>query len=92
PVEGWPVLNQKAWIIILWLAFINTAFAYILYNHALKTITALEMNVILNLSPLGTAIIAWFILDESLALIQILGMVTVVIGVILVQVKGNRKK
>ena len=92
PVEGWPVLNQKAWTIILWLAFINTAFAYILYNHALKTITALEMNVILNLSPLGTAIIAWFILDESLALIQILGMVTVVIGVILVQVKGNRKK
>ena len=92
PVEGWPVLSQKAWIIIFWLAFINTAFAYILYNHALKTITALEMNVILTLAPLGTAIIAWFTLGESLALVQILGIVTVILGVILVQIKGNRKK
>ena len=91
-IEGWPVLNHKAWTIVLWLASINTAFAYVLYNHALKSITALEMNVILNLSLLGTALLAWLILYESLWLVQILGIFTVIIGVILVQVKGNRKK
>jgi len=92
PLEGWPIFNQKVLLIILWLAIINTAAAYILYNHALKTITALEMNVFLNLSPLGTAALAWIFLGESLTLNQLLGVAIVIIGVTLVQVKRDSQK
>jgi drug/metabolite transporter (DMT)-like permease len=92
PLEGWPIFNQKVFLIILWLAIINTAIAYILYNHALKTITALEMNVFLNLSPLGTAALAWFFLGESLTLKELYGVVIVIIGVTLVQVKRSNSK
>lgn len=91
-VESRPVLSLNGWFIIAWLAIVNTAFAYFLYNHALKTITALEMNVLLNLSPLGTALLAWLILGETLSAIQILGVLIVIVGVTIVQVSGNRKK
>ncbi|MCD4673854.1 MAG: DMT family transporter [Anaerolineaceae bacterium] len=87
PMEGWPIFDQKVLLIILWLAIINTAVAYFLYNHALKTITALEMNVFLNLSPLGTAALAWLLLGESLTGKKLLGIAIAIIGVTLVQVK-----
>jgi drug/metabolite transporter (DMT)-like permease len=85
PLEGIPVFTTTAWSIVLWLAIVNTAFAYVLYNHSLQVLTALEMNVMLNLTPLGTAFLAWLFLDESLSIAQIIGIVTVIIGVILVQ-------
>lgn len=92
PLEGLPVSSAIGWGIILWLAVINTAFAYLLYNHSLQVLTALEMNVMLNLSPLGTALLAWLILDERLSIIQIAGLITTIIGVILVQWKGEFPK
>jgi drug/metabolite transporter (DMT)-like permease len=85
PLEGMPRAPLTAWGIVLWLATVNTALAYMLYNHAIQVLTALEMNVILNLSPLVTAIIAWLVLDEKLSAIQILGIIVVIVGVILVQ-------
>lgn len=91
-IEGFPTLNLTAWSIVIWLATVNTAFAYILYNHALQTLSALEMNIMFNLSPLGTALFAWVLLDERLNIIQIMGMATVIIGVILVQQTGRRSK
>lgn len=85
PLEGLPIAPLGPWLIILWLAIINTALAYILYNHALQTLTALQMSVMLNLSPIGTAILAWLLLDERLTLLQIGGIVVVVIAAFLVQ-------
>ena len=85
PLEGMPVFTPRAWYIVLGLAIINTALAYILYNHALQVLTAIEMNTLLNLSPLGTVILSWLLLDEALTAVQIVGMVIVIAGVMLVQ-------
>ncbi len=85
PLEGIPDFSGSGWAIILWLAVINTACAYLLYNHALKTLTALEMNVMFNLGPVGTALIAWPLLGEQLSAVQIVGMVMVILGVVGVQ-------
>lgn len=71
--------------IILWLAVINTIFAYLLFYHSLRVLTALEFHVLLNLSPLGTAVLAALILGERLNLTQIIGMITVIMGVSIVQ-------
>jgi drug/metabolite transporter (DMT)-like permease len=84
PLEGLPAFSLTGWGIVLWLAVINTAFAYLLYNHSLQVLTALEMNVMLNLSPLGTAVLAWLLLDERLSIIQISGMIIAIIGVVFV--------
>jgi len=85
PWEGVPSFSADGWGIVLWLAVVNTALAYLLYNHSLQVLTALEMNTLLNLSLLVTAALAWFMLDESLTLVQIIGMVAVIVGVAVVQ-------
>jgi drug/metabolite transporter (DMT)-like permease len=88
-VEGLPGFTPTAWLIIGWLAVINTSFAYFIYNRSLQVLTALEMNVLLNLGPFGTALLAWILLGETLTHIQILGMVVVVTGVVFVQARTN---
>jgi len=85
PLEGLPTLTLNGWAIVLWLALVNTSLAYVLYHHSLQELTALEMNVLLNLCPLGAALLAWLLLGETLTAVQILGMIVVIFGVTLVQ-------
>ncbi len=84
-IEGLPLITWRGFLIVSWLAIINTAGGYLLYNHALQELTALEMNMVMNLSPLFTALLGWILLGEILSLRQIIGMLVVVGGVILVQ-------
>ncbi len=95
-VEGLPNSGQSltepglaGWAIVLWLAAINTALAYLLYNHALQTLTALEMNALLNLSPLGTALLAALFLHEQVVPAQLIGIVVLILGVSAVQWGGR---
>lgn len=39
-VEEWPRLDSRSWAIILWLAVVNTAFAFTLWNHTLRRLLA----------------------------------------------------
>ncbi len=89
--EGVPQLSLRVGGILLWLAVPNTAVAYMLYNHSLRNLTALEMTVMLNLSPLGTALLAWLLLGERITLIQLVGMVVLIVGVVLVQQRTRRR-
>lgn len=91
PLEGIPLLPTKSVGIVLWLAIVNTALAYVLYNHSLQILTALEMSVMLSLTPLGTALLAWWLLGERLGFVQIIGIVVMIIGVIFVQRTHNNQ-
>lgn len=83
--EGPPHMPLFAWGVILGLAAVNTLIAYLLFNHSLQRLTAVEANVMLNLTPLGTAIIAWGTLRERLTPLQIVAMLLVVAGASLAQ-------
>jgi len=89
-VEGIPHLSMPAWGVVLWLAVVNTALANAIYNHSLRVLTALEMSVMFNLAPLVTALLAWVLLQERLDGVQVAGIVTVIIGVLLVQHSPTR--
>ena len=91
-IEGLPRFSVTGWGLVVGLAVVNTACAFVLYNHALTVLPAFELSAILNLTPLMTAGWAWLILSERLSLVQIAGMVTVIIGVLVVQLgkKGTR--
>lgn len=84
-IEGVPTFIPQAWGMVVFLAVINTAIAYVLYNHALKVLAAFELSVILSINPLITVLWSWLLLGERLQSLQILGMAVVVIGVALVQ-------
>lgn len=94
--EGAPTFSPAAIAVILWLSVVNTALAYTLWNHALRTLKAFELNVLSNLTPLATASMAWFLLREPLHPHQIIGILVVLSGVTLVQwgaqpdAEGNR--
>lgn len=77
PLEGWEA--------VLWLAVVNTALAYVLYNHSLQTLTALELNALVSLSPLVTALLAAIFLGERVTALQVMGLVIAVLGVVMVQ-------
>lgn len=84
-VEGTPRLTGTALLVVVWMAVVNTALAYLLYNHAMQTLTAFEVNIMMNLTPLATAGLAWRFLGERLEAVQIAGMLIVIAGVGLVQ-------
>jgi drug/metabolite transporter (DMT)-like permease len=88
PLEGLPKLTLNGMGIVLLLALVNTAVAYLLYNHALQSLTALQMNLVLNLSPFVTALLAAVILGEALVPVQWLGMTVATVGVALAQRGG----
>ncbi len=78
--------------VVVWLAVVNTAIAYVLYNHSLQVLTALEVNIMMNLTPLATAALAWVMLGETIEPAQVVGMIIVIVGVGLVQWRGPRRK
>lgn len=91
-VEGVPDFSGRAIFIVLWLALVNTALGYWVYNRALRKLTALKMNMIMNLAPFFTALLSWIILGEHLTGIQYFGMIILVGGVAFVQLgKPNPK-
>jgi drug/metabolite transporter (DMT)-like permease len=92
PLEGPPRISPAGWGIILWLALINTVIAYMLYHHSLRVLTALELNVLLNLSPLGTALLAAILLNERLTSLQFVGIIIAIIGVVVVQWRNRTAK
>ncbi len=85
-LEGWPSLDGRGWAIIAWLAAVNTAFAFTLFNRALRVLTAVESSTILNLLLVMVAIMAWIFLGEALDARQVLGLAVVTVGVAIVQI------
>jgi drug/metabolite transporter (DMT)-like permease len=84
-VEGMPDFSGRSIFVVLWLALVNTALGYWVYNRALRKLTALKMNMIMNLAPFFTALLSWIILGEHLTGIQYFGMIIMVGGVAFVQ-------
>jgi drug/metabolite transporter (DMT)-like permease len=83
--QGFGTLSIKQWLIIGWLALVNTAFAFTLWNRTLQTLTAVESSIINGTMLPQIAILAWLFLDEPLNLRQILGITFVGVGTMVVQ-------
>jgi drug/metabolite transporter (DMT)-like permease len=88
-IQGMPVLNVQGWLIVGWLAAINTALAFTLWNTALRELKAVEANTINNTMLIQIALLAAIFLNESLSLRQWLAIAVVAIGVWLVQLRKN---
>jgi drug/metabolite transporter (DMT)-like permease len=86
-IEGVPPLTGQAWLIIGWLAVVNTAFAFTLWNHMLRTLTAVESSVMNNMMLIQIAVLAWIFLGEGLDVRQIGGLAIALGGILLVQLR-----
>jgi len=88
-VDGWPTLSLGNWGAIVWLAVVNSALAFTLWNQTQKTLTAMESSIINNLMLFQIAILAWIFLGEAMDSRQILGMLIAGVGTFLVQVRRD---
>ena len=89
--QGFGSLRIRDWAIIVWLAVINTAFAFTLWNNTLRILTAVESSVINSLMMPQIAILAYVFLGETLNIKEICGLVFVGFGVLIVQIKPRIK-
>lgn len=83
--EPLPRLTMTGVVILLWLVVVNTAFAYVLWNHALAQLKAFEQAMVANTMPLQIALWAWLFLGEELTPRMVIGLAVVVLGVLVVQ-------
>ncbi len=83
--EDVPRLSAPALLIVAWLAVVNTAVAFTLWNHALRRLTAIEAAGINNVMLIQIAALAWVFLDEPLDPAGIVGVLLVSAGVYLTQ-------
>jgi len=90
--EQLPTMTAQGWIITLWLSLVNTALAFLLWNHALERVEAFKLSILQNTMLIQIAILAWVFLGEELTLMKLTAMSMVFIGVILVQVTRKKPK
>jgi drug/metabolite transporter (DMT)-like permease len=84
--QGLGHIDPTQWLIIAWLAVVNTALAFTLWNLTLQTLTAVESSVLNNTMLPQIAVLAWLFLGESLSPRRLLGMILVGFGALIVQV------
>lgn len=88
--QGWPQLTLVHWLIIVWLAVVNSAFAFTLWNLTLRTLSAVESSILNNTMLFQIAILAWIFLGEDLNLRQLSGMVLAALGTLAVQLRRRQ--
>ena len=82
----------EMWICILALAVFCSSLAFIFYTIAVGKIGVSRCTVFSNLAPIFTAITSFFILDERLSILKIMGIFVVIFGLILTQKVKSKLK
>lgn len=91
-IETFPDLNLYSIILILWLAIINTAFAFTLWNYTLKTLRAVESSIINGTMLIQITLLSYIFLDENITIIKAAGIIIVTAGAFLVQVRRDSRQ
>jgi len=89
-IQGLPPISTQNILYLLWLAVINTALAFVIWNHTLRTLTAMESSIINGTMLIQIAILAWIFLGEGISLQEILGMALAAVGAVLVQLRTRK--
>ncbi len=85
-------MSMQSWLIVLWVAIINTVIAFILYYESMKYIEASLVQIMLNLIAVWGVLLSIFVLHETVTYLQIFGGIITVIGVIIAQMTYARRK
>ncbi len=78
------------WSIIIYIAIFPTAIAFFAWFEAMDKIDLPLLNVMQYLTPVFTIILAWLILAERISLLNTIGIILVIAGVMLIGTKSRR--
>lgn len=86
-VEGWSVPSLDLGWLIAWLALANTSGAFLIWNTVLRYMKAYEVSMLQNTMLIQIAFFAFIFLAETVTFGMLVGMATVLVGVVLVQLR-----
>lgn len=86
-IQGLPSISLQNVLYLLWLAVINTALAFTIWNYTLRTLSAMESSIINGTMLIQIAILAWVFLGEAITFQEGIGMLIAASGAVLVQLK-----
>lgn len=90
-IDGIPDLSGTAIAIVVWLAVVNTAWAFTLWNASLRRLAAVESSAINNTMLVQIAVLAWIFLDEAPGALGVVGIVVVSLGALAAQGVVSRR-
>jgi drug/metabolite transporter (DMT)-like permease len=82
-LDGWPEVSTRAAVLIVWLALVNTAAAFTLWNASLRHLSAVESSGLNNTMLIQIGVLAWIFLDEPLGVLGTAAVIIVSIGIAL---------
>lgn len=85
--QGLPQLSLSNWLAIIWLAIVNTAVAFTLWNKTMRILSAMESSIINSTMLIQIAILAWIFLGERVNWQEGIGMALAAAGVMIVQIR-----
>ncbi len=91
-IQGLPPLSVTEWTMIAWLAVVNTALGFTLWNNVQRTLSAMEASMIINTMMIHIPILALLFLGESINEKALIGMVLAGIGILAVQMGRSIKQ
>ena len=86
-IQGLTPISSKNILYLLWLAIINTALAFTIWNFTLRTLSAMQSSIINGSMLIQIAVLAWIFLGEAISLQEGIGMSIAAAGAVLVQLK-----
>lgn len=97
PVALWiepplPALSQANSIGFVYLGLIGAAVTYVLWFRGVSRIEPSAVSALGLLSPVTALLLGWWVLDQQLSSLQIIGFVTVLASVWLSQMAGHRPR
>ncbi len=80
-----PDLPSDGWLVLIVLSFIPTLLGYGLYNTSMHYLPASVASLLATIEPLMTSVEAYLLLGERMTMVQVIGSVLIVLGVIVMR-------
>ncbi len=84
-------MSILSWVIVLWVAIVNTVLAFILYYESMKYIEASRVQITLNLIGVWGVLMSVVVLQETVTILQIIGGFLTMVGVAIAQLMFKTK-
>jgi drug/metabolite transporter (DMT)-like permease len=85
--QGMPPLSMTTLLLVGWLAAVNTALAFTLWNRTLRVLSAFESSIINNAMMVQIPVLAWVFLGEAITPKNALAFLIAGVGIVIVQLR-----
>ncbi|MDO9547146.1 MAG: DMT family transporter [Pelolinea sp.] len=91
-IDGFPpIINSGSdWLVFLYTGIITNAVGLTVWNLVLRTLRSYEASVLGASMVIWTSIFAYFILDETITVHQLIGIAMLLLGISLVQLRNKQ--